>query len=271
MKLSISNLSWGNTDIEIIAPRLKKIGMHGIEIAPTAIWDDINEVTVEMASNYAKLIESNGMKISGIQSLLFGHPEFQLFDKSSWPAMQLHMHKLIEIGGQLGADIAVFGSPKNRIKNSLDIEEANDIAVDFFTNLIPHLENANLTLTLEPNAPQYGADFLTRYQDTIDIVKRINSSWIKTQIDTGCAIMVDDNPTELFRLYEPAHIHLSTPNLAPVPADSNFHPFLAEALRSNYREWLVIEMLCGLDKNGSEALNSAKWLVNEIKGLKHHN
>jgi sugar phosphate isomerase/epimerase len=140
MKMSISNLSWGNTSIEIMAPKLSKIGINGIEIAPSTIWGDINKVTPEMVLSLRKILSVNNLDISGIQSLLFGHPEFQLFDKSSESAMLLHLQRIIEIGGLLGASVVVFGSPKNRVRGNLGLDESNELAAVFFRRLIPYLE-----------------------------------------------------------------------------------------------------------------------------------
>jgi sugar phosphate isomerase/epimerase len=135
--------------------------------------------------------------------------------------------------------------------------------------LIPYLEDANLILTIEPNAPQYGADYLTKYQDSVELVDCINSNWIKTQIDTGCAIMVNDDPIDLYKLRKPSHIHLSSPNMAPVPSEFNFKPFLKVVLKNSYSKWLVIEMLSSLDKENREALGSAKWLIKVMREIQN--
>ena len=269
MKLSISNLSWGDTPIEVIAPKLSKIGMHGIEVAPTAVWGSINEVTPKDVVNFAKKLKNYGLEISGIQSLLYGHPELQMFNRSCWPAMQAHLYKNFMIGSKLGASVAVFGSPKNRIRNFLSMDAANEMATDFFIQLLPNLEEANLVLTLEPNAPQYGADFLIDYKEVVNLVNAIDSPWIKAQIDTGCALMVNDQPASIYKLLMQSHIHLSTPNLLPVPSSIDFKPFLETLYETNYQKWLVIEILGNSTEAPTQALYSAEWLASMIRSIEN--
>jgi sugar phosphate isomerase/epimerase len=179
--------------------------------------------------------------------------------------MELHLYKVIQIAGFLGANVAVFGSPKNRVRGNLSWYESNEIASIFLRRLIPHLEEANLVLTLEPNAPQYGADFLTNYWEVVQLSEAINSPWIKPQIDTGCAAMLGERPDDLFREFNPRHIHLSAPNLAPVLPTKDNLSFLQLLAKEKYKHWIVIEML-NTSQNGSKlALETAKWLVDEAR------
>jgi sugar phosphate isomerase/epimerase len=270
MKLSISNLSWGEEPIETIAPKLSRIGMHGIEIAPSAVWGDIESVSTHAAVKFTDSIEMNGLEISGLQSLLYGHPEFQLFNESCWPAMQEHLRKTFSLGGKLGANVAVFGSPKNRIRNTLNVSTANQMAVDFFSQLIPTLQENNIVLTLEPNASKYGADYLVNYREVIELVGIINSPWIGPQIDTGCALLENDPLLDIYELQIPRHIHLSAPDLLPLPSSFDLRPFLEVLNETNYQEWLVIEILGKSSEASREALRSAEWLVKLVGGVQDY-
>ena len=251
--------------MEVMAPKLNRIGISGIEIAPTAIWGDIGQVTPEMAREVKELLIANNLVVSGVQSLLFGHPEFQLFNESTWPQMQLHLERNIKIGNLLGANIAVFGSPKNRLRGNLSLDQANEIAKTFLKRLIPHLEDANIILTLEPNAPEYGADFLTTYTEVVQLSQTIDSVWVKPQIDTGCAKMVGEKPDELFQVFEPAHIHLSAPNLKQIYPSKENLSLLHLLARRKYKNWIVIEMLHASQLDNHSAIKAAEWLVNERK------
>lgn len=265
MKLSISNLCWGNTPIENMARKLSKVGIQGIEIAPTAVWKNLDEVSKEKAFTFRAMLLANDLAISGVQSLLFGQPSFQLFDKSSWPAMELHLHKVIQIAGFLGASVAVFGSPKNRVRGNLSYDQSNEIASIFLKRLIPHLEEANLVLTLEPNAPQYGADFLTNYREVVQLSEAINSTWIKPQIDTGCAAMVGEKPEDLFREFTPRHIHLSAPHLGTILPIKDNLSLLQLLAKEKYQHWIVIEMLNASQNGLKLSLETAKWVVDEAR------
>ena len=240
-----------------------------MEIAPTSIWPDLGKLCDQEIIDFKGYLEDHNLAVSGIQSLLYGHPELQLFDQKCWGDLRKHLESILRIGGLLGADVAVFGSPKNRVKGSLDSKYADNLAGIFLTQLIPCLEENNIVLTLEPNAPNYGADYLTTYEDILKLVQVINSEKIKSQIDTGCLWMIDKSPEEAFKLLTPHHIHLSTPNLEQVPGNFNFSPLIKLVQNTNFAGWMVIEMLSLGRNNLERVFSSIKWLTEENE--KHTN
>jgi len=261
MKLSISNLAWQDVPIKDIGPELSAIGLSGIEIAPTKVWADFPNTSAGDIKKFSFELDSFGLEVSGLQSLLFGHPEFQVFDESSWPKFQIHLEKTFKAGGLLSANVAVFGSPKNRISGNLATERITSTAIKFFKQLIPILEDNNIVLTLEPNAPQYGADFLIHYLDAVLLSDQIDSPWIKPQIDTGCLIMVDEDPKGSAEFRLPAHVHVSVPELGLPPSDFDFVPFFSTLRRLEYDKWIVLEMLSKKPGEISDATEAARWLA----------
>lgn len=267
MKYSISNLAWGDTPLTDVIPKLAIAGVHGVEIAPTAIWPDLDALLDEEVIEFKEYLQGHNLVVSGIQSLLYGHSELQLFDPSCWGNLKKYLENVIRIGGLLGAEVAVFGSPKNRVKGNLEANQADDLAVIFLKQLIPCLKQNAITLTLEPNAPDYGADYLMTYGDVLNLSQRINSDNVKPQIDTGCLWMVDELPERAYELEIPHHIHLSTPNLELIPGEFNFSPLISLIHRTNFHGWVVIEMLSKGLNNLDQVLSTIEWLVFDTKEI----
>ena len=48
-------------------------------------------------------LQDNGLQVSGLQSLLYGKPDLQLLDRSTWPALLDHLRQVIGVAGALGA------------------------------------------------------------------------------------------------------------------------------------------------------------------------
>ena len=261
MKYSLSNLSWGKTPLHEMLPRIKQVGFHGIEIAPTAIWPEMKSIDFLEFKRMRYLIEDNGLEVSALQSLLYGHPEYQLFSRSTWPEMKSHLEFVFSLAQTLGAGVVVFGSPRNRLKGDLSTGLAHEIASEFFSSLLPSLERNDLVMTLEPNAPEYGADYLLNYCDVLELSSLIDSPHILPQIDTGCLWMVGEDPTLAFRSHKPHHLHISNPNLGVIPGDSNFEELFSQIRDTNFEGWLVIESL-GI--SGDYAIEAAQWLINEL-------
>jgi sugar phosphate isomerase/epimerase len=260
LKLSISNLAWGTTPLNEVIPKLSDAGIQGIEIAPTAIWSNLDDISDLEIREFKSYLNSHGLVVSGIQSLLYGHPEFQLFERNCWSDMKKHLQNVFRIGGLLGADVAVFGSPKNRVRGKIDTQTADQMAEIFFKQLIPSLTENGIVLTLEPNAPDYGADYLTTYEDIVSLSSSIKSENVMPQIDTGCLWMVGTNPEHAYSFYKPHHIHLSVPKLEQVPGNFEFDSFMELLHSTNYDGWLVIEMLPSKSHHMVELFDTITWL-----------
>lgn len=259
-RLSISNLAWPDTPVESIAPRLRAAGMEGVEIAPTAIWPDAPYLPAKVVREYADRWRNHGLAVSGIQSLLYGRSELQLLDRATWPVMRAHLAATIELAHELGAAAAVFGSPRNRIRGGLEPAAADHLSIEFFQGLAPELAASGVILMLEPNAPGYGADYLTRYSDVVALSGAIGSPWIQPQVDTGCMTMVDEDPAEGIDTWTPAHVHISVPDLLPPPGPIDHGAVLQAIDRSNYAGWIVLEMLQTTQEPLERAVESAHWL-----------
>ena len=259
MKKSFSNLAWSNFDIEFLSPYFHRANIEGLEIAPTVIWDNAPYISGKKVNQYSKNLSNLGFKVSAIQSLFFGRPELQIFNLQSKDACLKHLVQMIELGIELGTDRAVFGSPKNRVKGPLNKIEADKIFVDFLLELIPHLNALNFKLSLEPNAPEYGADYLTSYSEVVQIVEQVKSSRIQPQIDTGCLKMVGEDSVDAIKSRIPNHVHISLPNL-DVPPGSLTHLEIKQALiLGGYKGWVVLEMLPQKQNQLETILSSITW------------
>lgn len=262
-RCSVSNLAFPDVPVRHIAPLLKNAGVSGVEIAPTVIWGtNLTGVSPRHVVEQTVLWSAHGIHVSAVQSLLFGRPDLQLFDRDTWPAMRDHLRTVLDIASGLGTSIAVFGSPKNRIKGDLSTADAHSIAAEFLSSLLPDLYAADVVLTLEPNAPQYGADYLTTYADVVTLATLVNSPWVRPQIDTGCLIMAGDDPVAAARLHRPTHVHVSVPNLHGYGGPTDHKALSAALTDSGYDGWITLEMLPAATGDPTQhVINGATWLA----------
>ena len=171
MRLSASNLAWGSLDFDDLLATLSRHGLQGVEIAPTALWPDAPAVSRQQVATARSAIDRHGLRVSGLQSLLYGQPDLQLLDERTWPRLLEHLQRVLDLAGALGAACAVFGSPRNRVRGALPVPQADEVAARFFSRLEPALRDNGVVLTLEPNAPAYGADYLTHYADVVRLAR----------------------------------------------------------------------------------------------------
>ena len=157
---------------------------------------------------------------------------------------------MAELGEVLGAKSIVFGSPKNRLRGNLTLTEAMARATDFFTELSERLYNSTVAIALEPNPVQYGADFLTSLPEAVALVKAVDSSHCRVQLDTSTQILRGGDPTDGITEAMPhvVHVHASEPFLGAFDSPHAEHAVIASSLSSwGWDRWISVEMKSPMD------------------------
>lgn len=246
MKVSISNLAWNPAFDGQTVDLLKKYQISGIDLAPTKIWTDPVSISRGDILNYRKFWTDKDIQIIGIQSLLFGHPELEIFkDQKSRDDTLEYLRKISKLSHQLGAKVLVFGSPKNRQVGSLKKIIINKIVTEFFSKISDICQSFNLVFCLEPNPVQYDCDFITNHLEAIELVKMINHPAFRINLDTSTMTLnaEDYSKTIASALPWSGHLHISEPDLVPIGSKSTDHVKIASILSSlNYEGWISIEM-----------------------------
>src|SRR5689334_9262065 len=136
MKLAASNIAWDPSEDDAVATILRERGFTGVEIAPSKRWESPIDATKKELASYRAEWKNRGLQIVAMQALLFGRPDLQLFGSETVRrALREYLTSLIEMASGLGAHALVFGSPKNRKRGKMTLDEATGIAVEFFREL----------------------------------------------------------------------------------------------------------------------------------------
>jgi D-psicose/D-tagatose/L-ribulose 3-epimerase len=246
MKLSASNIAWPAASKIDIYKLLSNAGFTGIEVAPTkfAPWEDLTPAVV---AEERKILADNGLVASSYQAILFGRPNAQLLGSSeSFVEMKDHLKLVASFASNLSnGGPAVFGAPKNRLRNGLDEDEAFALGRDRFRELAEDYSDLGMVLVLEPAPEFYGGDFLTTTEACSKMVAAVDHPNFKLHIDTGCAIIEKSDVSASAREYGDmvSHFHLSRPNLVPFTDEDLNLAGAADALSAhNYAGWYALEM-----------------------------
>ncbi|MDR5793740.1 TIM barrel protein [Caballeronia sp. LZ008] len=254
MRVSISNLAWEPDEDEQVVALLNKHGVDAIDIAPSKYFPDIDGATAEETSAVRTMWADRGIKIVGMQSLLFGTAGLNLFgDVDTQNRMLDRLRAVCRIGEGLASKEGVrltFGSPKNRDIGDLTPDAAKESAVKFFGRLARVADDHGVIVCLEPNPPKYGCNFMTDTASAADIVRAVDHRAIRLQFDSGASAINGEDVGHAIRAFEDVigHVHVSEPDLVPVgsaPASAaSYHGALARALSGSAIHPLVtIEML----------------------------
>lgn len=259
MKLSISNIAWGNEyDAEMYA-FLKEKRFDGLEIAPTRVFGE---------KPYEKLDETNSFKqmlygqynlcVSSMQSIWFGE-KGNIFHKEDVQRLIDYTKKAIIMAESLDCHNLVFGCPKNRnMPDGLSIEDADH----FFYQIATFASQHHTIIALEPNPTVYNTNFINTTKEAYDYVTRLNIQGLKLNVDIGTILFNEENITPLCD-YIPFinHVHISEPQLAKIRC-RKLHSILKELLEKNeYHGYVSIEM-----KNLSN-IDEVKGVVDYVQGV----
>ena len=237
MKLSISNIAWSLENDESMYAFLADHGFSGLEIAPTRLFPICHMST---SSKQARLRRTSTRVISYASALCnrsgLEKKSSSLAKKQNAPRYWTTRKKPFCLPKQSVAPSLVFGSPKNRV---LPDESLRPLAVDFFTEIGNFAAEHGAVISIEPNPPIYGTNFITTTAEAFALCREVNRAGYKVNIDLGACIY---NAEKIELLQESIdlvhHIHISEPMLAPIERRA-----IHAQLRSlNYNGWVSIEM-----------------------------
>jgi sugar phosphate isomerase/epimerase len=154
---------------------------------------------------------------------------------------------MAHLAAALGATRLVFGSPGNRRRGDLPVEQADEIAVGVFRALGEEAAGLGVAFCIEANPTDYGCDWLTDAVAATDFVRAVDSPGVRLHLDTACMALAGDDAAERVRRGADvlAHVHASAPALGVVgPEGPVDHAAVAAALRAvDYRGSVSVEML----------------------------
>lgn len=270
MKLAISNIAWPVEQDAIVADVLASAGVRGIEIAPTKIWPKPLDASDAEIDAYRRTWADRGIRIVAAQALLFGQPELTLFESAEKRReTRDYLAGIIRLCARAGAESLVFGSPKNRKRNTMPPVEAFAIAVEFFRELGDLAHTAGTHIVMEANPPEYGADFVTQAREAIELVKAVNHPGFRLHLDTACMTLASDDVHATFASASGLvrHFHVSEPFLEAVcSSDKVNHATFAAALKEqSYSHWVSVEMKQAEPFDVASLVKSLRF-VNEVYG-----
>jgi D-psicose/D-tagatose/L-ribulose 3-epimerase len=250
MKPAVSNIAWAVADDAAAFALLKAAGVKHLEIAPTRIWPDLAAVSEVEARDFAERIRARGFSICAFQALLFGKPDLFVFGEEGGSTCLEYLSKVCRLANWMGAGALVFGSPKNRLRGALSINEAIIKGREFFRVAGDHAAEQGVVICLEPNPDIYGCDFLQTAAETASMVQDVASPGIRMNLDMGELIHHGTDVARAVREFLPlaGHFHVSEPMLALFDDTRTAHREAAIALKeAGYAGIASLEMKASPD------------------------
>jgi sugar phosphate isomerase/epimerase len=145
VKLAASNIALPAFDHVHLLPKLRGLGIEGLEIAPSHTWHDTKPATI---AAYGKAVETAGLKVVGLHSLLPDQSDLGLFkDEGTSQRTMDHLVHLSAICRDLGGKTLIWGP---RWRNDLPDRAAWQKCRTFLEVLLPRMENHGTVLCFAP-------------------------------------------------------------------------------------------------------------------------
>ncbi len=245
MKIAVSNIAWQLEEEEAISLIMQALEIKGVEIATTKLWSSPSVATKNDIEDYKHFWQSKNIEIVAMQALLFGRPDLTIFETPQTRQETFkYLVETIELGSKLGAKVLVFGAPKNRRVGSLQKEQIESIAVDFFYKIGEFAAKLGISFCIEPNPQVYDCSFITDSRQGFELVNKVNSLGFRLHLDTASMTLSNESVSQVQQSFSKmCHFHISEPLLAPLGAGNVNHQAFAETLTSlNYQGWVSVEM-----------------------------
>lgn len=268
--LAVSSIAWERSEDEAVATMLRAEGCRGVELAPTKWRDRPTEASIEDAAAHRAWWEERGLRVVAFQALLFGRPDLQLFaDAATRRDLLDYLRRVIDLAERFGARALVFGSPKNRARGDMPMDEAIEIAVPFFRAAGEHAAARDTTVCIEANPPSYGCDFVTTTADAVELCRLVDHHGFRVHGDLGGITITGEDPARAIRAAAPylGHFHVSEPDLAEIGTRGADLASATTALHDvGYDGWLSIEMRSSGDQNVERLRRAVQAVTGAMRG-----
>lgn len=247
MRLSVSNIAWDAEEDAAVLALLRAQGIAHIDVAPSKLFASVTGADLFEAQEARTRLAAQGMRIAGMQSLLFGTQGLNVFAQAAVQKRMLdHLAHVCRLAGALGCPALTFGSPKNRDPKGLTSARAWTQGRDFFRRLADNAAAAEVTVCLEANPTAYGCTFLTTTDEAAAMVRDVDHPHLRLQLDFGTCALNAEDPEATLAAHASlvGHVHVSEAHLRPVEAAAPHHAAYAAALRRHLPDRVVtLEML----------------------------
>jgi len=247
MRYAICNETFDGWDHARSCAAAAEAGYTGWEIAPFTLASRITDVTAQQRKTIRAEAEKNGLTIIGLHWLLAKTEGLHLTSADAEVRKRTadYFVELARCCRDLGGSLMVLGSPaQRRVPAGASLEQATDWALDTLRQVMPALEETNVTICLEPLSPP-DANFMNTAAEGSALLRRLDHPNFRLHLDVK-AMSTDEAPVpELIRRHigDLEHFHANDPNLrGPGFGDTDFVPIF-QALKDNgYQGWVSVEV-----------------------------
>jgi sugar phosphate isomerase/epimerase len=272
MKFAICNETFQDWPFDEAFAFAAECGYTGIEIAPFTIADLATDISAAKREQVRRQAGAAGLQIVGLHWLLakteglyLTSPEVEVRRRTTD-----YFGQLARLCADLGGKVLVLGSPQQRnLLPGVSREEATNYAAEVLRAAVPALEEAGVTLAVEPLGPEEG-DFLRVASEAVELIEMIGSSQVRLHLDCK-AMSTESLPiAEIIRRHAAmlAHFHANDPNRrGPGFGQVDFVPIVEALGQIDYQGWVSVEVFDyspGIERLARESIEHMQQCLQKL-------
>ncbi|HXX95267.1 MAG TPA: sugar phosphate isomerase/epimerase family protein [Planctomycetota bacterium] len=248
MKYAICNETFVDWEWERMLECVAGLGYHGIEVAPFTLADHALEIDDQRRRDLRNAALRAGVKVIGLHWLLV--KPAGLYVTTPDDAVRLRTARyfvdLVRLSADLGGDLMVIGSPKQRnLLPGITRERALGYAREVFEFALPEAERCGVTMAIEPLTPRE-TDFINTAADGVELVERIRHPNFRLHLDVKAMSGSESEPLpDVIRksARHLHHFHANDPNLlGPGMGEVDHRPIVRALKEVGYPGYVSVEV-----------------------------
>jgi len=247
MKFAICNELFEGWEFGRVCQYVKSVGYDGLEVAPFTLAPLITDVTPQRLSELRRTAADAGVTLIGLHWLLAKTDGFYLTSPDAEVRARTaeYLVALAKAARELGGDLMVFGSPKQRsLLPNVSWDRAFEYATDTFSRAMPGIADHGVRLCMEPLAPTE-TDFINTCAEGARLMDAVGHSNFVLHLDVKAMSSEQAPVTDLIRQYasRTGHFHANDPNMkGPGFGEVDFAPIFRALQEARYTGWVSVEV-----------------------------
>lgn len=247
MRFAICNELFEGWAFGRVCQFVKSVGYEGLELAPFTLAPVITDLDAGRRADLRMQAADAGVEIIGLHWLLARTEGLHL--TSPDPGVRArtaeYLVALAEATRDLGGDVMVFGSPRQRSTVAgVSLDQAFDYAAETFHRAMPGVADSGVTICMEPLAP-IETNFINTCAEGARLMEAVGHPNFVLHLDVKAMSSEARPVTELIREYIPrtGHFHANDPNMkGPGFGEVDFVPIFRALRDAGYDRWVSVEV-----------------------------
>lgn len=274
MKYAICQELFVDWDWERQCRFVAEVGYTGIEVAPFTLGATPADVSPQRRGELRTIAADHGLEIVGLHWLLAKTEGLHLTTADSATRLRTadYFRELADLCCDLGGSLMVLGSPQQRnLEPNVDKARAAEHAIEIFQKILPHLQEREVTLLMEPLTTGE-TNFCNTCAEAAEMIARVDHPRFRLHQDVKAMLGEGTDVPTLIREFADIteHFHANDSNLlGPGMGETDYVPIF-EALRdTGYDGWVSVEVFDyspGAEEIARKSLQNMQSAWQEVAG-----